>query len=265
MRLAQLLHQLYTTHAPSGREWSLICLVRDYLSMHVPEAKVKMDGWGNLYITKGTAERGYPTLCCHLDQVQTEHSKDFEVRKEEGVLYGWSTSRQCREGLGADDKNGIWVCLRCLKECEQLKVFMAVGEEKGCIGSNRADMTFFADSLYVLEPDCKGGQEIHTNLRGIPCASAEFETALEAERHGYIITDGKSTDLLALTLNGIGVSCANIPAGYYLPHKDEEYTVLAELEHCLDFILHTVQELRSRYPHEYKTETQKMIENLKNK
>lgn len=258
----QLLHSLYAIHAPTGCEWQLICFVRDYLSANVSEAEVRMDSWGNLYVTKGKSDVGYPLLCCHLDQVQTVHSEDFEVHEEDGMLYGWSNSRQCREGLGADDKNGIWVCLRCLEMCEHLKVFMAVGEEKGCIGSNRADMEFFADCLYALEPDCKGDKEIHTNLRGIPCASMEFEAALEVERHGYTFTEGKTTDLLALTLNGLGVSCANIPVGYYLPHKDEEYTVVAELEHCLDFVRHTVQTLRCRYPHEYKTETQKMIEKL---
>ena len=89
----QLLRQLYATHAPTDCEWPLIRLVRDYLATNVPEAEVRMDGWGNLYITKGTADRGYPTLCCHLDQVQTVHSDDFEVREEEGTLYGWSPSR----------------------------------------------------------------------------------------------------------------------------------------------------------------------------
>jgi len=133
---------------------------------------------------------------------------------------------------------------------------MAVGEEKGCIGSNRADMNFFSDSLYVLEPDCKGGTEIHTNLRGIPCASKEFEDALQAEIHGYSITDGKSSDILALTLNGIGVSCANIPAGYYLPHKDEEYTVIAELEHTYQYVKQTILRLDTRFPHVFKSETQ---------
>ena len=137
---------------------------------------------------------------------------------------------------------------------------MAVGEEKGCIGSNRADMSFFSDSLYVLEPDCKGGEEVHTNLRGIPCASADFEKVLQLEKYGYIITDGKSSDILALTLNNIGVSCANIPAGYYQPHKDDEYTVIAELEKCLSFVLDTINTLGKRFPHIYKSSTQLMAE-----
>lgn len=275
----ELLKQLYSIHAPYYREWPMICFIREYIRQHVPEAEVQMDSWGNLYIRKSadsslyalhsSLPSGYPTLACHLDQVQQLHSEDFEVRQENGTLYGWSEQHQRREGLGADDKNGIWVCLRCLEECPHLKVFMAVGEEKGCIGSNHADMSFFADSLYVLEPDCKGGEEIHTNLKGIPCANVEFEqalleagTSLFTLHSSFSITPGKGSDIFALTLNGIGVSCANIPAGYHLPHKDDEYTVVAELEHTLAFIRHFVTTEHRRFPHTYKTYTQQMIEEL---
>ena len=264
----ELLKQLYCIHSPFYREWPMICFIREYIRQHVPEADVQMDSWGNLYIQKGEGA-GYPILACHLDQVQELHSDDFSVKEENGKLYGWSEKNQQREGLGADDKNGIWVCLRCLEDCPRLKVFMAVGEEKGCIGSNHADMSFFADSLYLLEPDCKGGEELHTNLKGIPCASPEFEQALHETwvasftppfgGDGGGLTPGKGSDIFALTLNGIGVSCANIPAGYHLPHKDDEYTVIAELEHTLAFIQHFVTTERRRFPHTYKTYTQQMI------
>ena len=271
----ELLKQLYSIHAPTFHEWSLICFIREYIREHVPEAEVKMDGRGNLYVVKGEGFngskvqefKGYPTLACHLDQVQEVHSDDFCVKEKNGTLYGWSEANQQREGLGADDKNGVWICLRCLEECTCLKVFMAVGEEKGCIGSNRADMSFFSDSLYVLEPDCKGGEEIHTNLKDIPCASGEFGQALlEANSQlptvncQFTITPGKGSDIFALTLNGIGVSCANIPVGYYNPHKDDEYTVISELEHAFAFVRHFVTNEHRRFPHMYKTETQKAIE-----
>ena len=281
-----LLKQLYAIHSPSYYEWQMIQFVRSWIAVHVPEAEVRMDEWGNLYIKKDLNvndndnlngnEKGFPTLVCHLDQVQDVHSEDFCVKEENGTLYGWSEANQQREGLGADDKNGIWICLRCLEECPRLKVFMAVGEEKGCIGSNHADMSFFADSLYVLEPDCKGGEEIHTNLKGIPCASPEFEqTLLQFIIHNsssseatesitkFIISPGKGSDIFALTLSGIGVSCANIPCGYHLPHKDDEYTVIAELEHSLAYIRHFVTTEHRRFPHMYKTDTQKMIEEQK--
>ena len=251
-----LLKSLYQIHAPTYHEWPMIAFVMEYVKKHIPEAEVKMDGWGNLYFKNGECGEGYPTLVCHLDQVQKLHSEDFEVRQDGDKLYGWSEQNQHQEGLGADDKNGIWNCLRCLEECPRLKVFMAVGEEKGCIGSNRADMGFFDDSLYVLEPDCKGGEEVHTNLKEIPCASEKFIEALQLEAHGYTLTDGKGSDIFALTLNGIGVSCANIPAGYHLPHKDDEYTLISELEHTYHFIRHTINSLYERFPHTYKSETQ---------
>lgn len=256
----ELLTQLYGIHSPTGSEWEMICFVRQWISDNVPDALVKMDRLGNLYITKGEAENGYPMLVCHLDQVQTLHSDDFEVRQDGDKLYGWSERNQQQEGLGADDKNGIYVCLRCLEECPCLKVFMAVGEEKGCIGSNRADMNFFADSLYVIEPDCAGGEGPRVVLRGIPCASEAFVEALPLEAYGYALTEGKTTDILALTFSDIGVSCINVPAGYHNPHKDDEYTLLPELERCLAFVKQVVTTLHQRFPHQYRTETRQRAE-----
>ena len=118
----ELLTQLYGIHSPTGDEWEMICFVRQWISDNVPEATVRMDCLGNLYITKGETDEGYPTLVCHLDQVQTLHSDDFEVRQDGDKLFGWSESNQQQEGLGADDKNGIYVCLRCLQECPPLKI-----------------------------------------------------------------------------------------------------------------------------------------------
>ena len=251
-----LLSRLYTIHSATYHEWPMIIFVREYVKKHIPEAKVKMDSLGNLYISKGESAEGFPLLVCHMDQVQQLHSEDFEVRQDGDKLYGWSEQNQRQEGLGADDKNGIWICLRCLEECPCLKVFMTVGEEKGCIGSNHADMSFFADCFYVLEPDCKGGEEVHTNLKEIPCASEDFINVLQLEANGFMLTDGKGSDIFALTLNGIGVSCANIPAGYHLPHKDDEYTLISELEHSFEYVKQTVLRPDTRFPHIFKSETQ---------
>ena len=255
----ELLFQLYSIHSPSGNEKKMRKFILRYIRENCGNCAVTQDSVGNVFVTKGEAG-SYPCLASHIDQVQRNHSKDFEVIEGRDVVFGYSHKSREQQGLGADDKNGIFVCLRCLEECPRLKVFMAVGEEKGCIGSNRADMSFFEDSLYVLEPDCKGGEEVHTNLKEIPCASTEFIEALHLEVNNYTLTDGKGSDIFALTLNGIGVSCANIPAGYHLPHKDEEYTLISELKHSLEYIKQTIFRLTECYPHEYKSETQRIIE-----
>lgn len=256
----RLLSQLYSIHSETFREWPMICFVRDYIRANIPSATVRMDRFGNLYIKKGSDEGGLPTLACHMDQVQSIHSGDFTVREEDGMIYGWSESNGRREGLGADDKNGIWICLKCLEQCDKLKVFMAVGEEKGCYGSNRADMSFFKDSLYILEPDCKEGKDIHVVLRGIPSASEDFVEVLKAGDNGFEITPGGSTDIRALTLNNVGVSCANIPVGYHNPHKDDEYTFVSELMHSFEYIRDFVSKVKEKFPHTFIFETQRIIQ-----
>ena len=97
----ELLKQLYTIHSPFYREWPMICFIHEYIRQHVPEADVQMDSWGNLYVVKGEGLKvkdnelkGYPTLVCHLDQVQELHSDDFCVKEEDGTLYGWSEKNQ---------------------------------------------------------------------------------------------------------------------------------------------------------------------------
>lgn len=52
------------------------------------------------------------------------------------------------------------------------------------------------------------------------------------------------------------VSCINVPAGYHNPHKDDEYTLLPELERCMAFVKQVVTTLHQRFPHEYRSETQ---------
>ena len=114
-----LLRKLYSIYAPTGREWPMIQFVLDHLATHVPQAQVRIDDWGNLYIRRSRslmvnverlkvndqyAEGGFPVLCCHLDQAQKTRSEDFEVREEDGIITGFSPSRNAPEGLGADDK-----------------------------------------------------------------------------------------------------------------------------------------------------------------
>lgn len=76
---------------------------------------------GNLYMTRGISET-YPCIVAHLDQVQREHSKDFKAIETEDIIFGYSPKNRKREGLGADDKNGIWIALKCLEKYECIKV-----------------------------------------------------------------------------------------------------------------------------------------------
>ena len=122
----ELLKQLYKIHSPSGNERVMKKFIRKYVRKHIPDVKIETDRKGNLYLIKGVAET-YPCIVAHLDQVQREHSKDFIPVETKELFFGYSPGHRRQEGLGADDKNGVWIALRCLKKYKTLKSSFVCG------------------------------------------------------------------------------------------------------------------------------------------
>ena len=92
-----------------------------------------------------------------------------------------------------------------------------------------------------------------TSASTFRCRRYTAMTSASKRRTVHSTAGAKQTN--NVTINGIGVSCANIPAGYHNPHKDDEYTVIAELEHTLTYILQTMTRLQKRFPHTYLSAT----------
>lgn len=247
MKDFNLLRSLYEIHSQSGQEKKMRRFVK---RMAVQRgADVVQDVHGNLYVTKGVADT-YPCICAHLDQVQHIHSKDFTVYKQDDIIFAYSAKSKMQQGLGADDKNGIWIALELLDVLDVLKCAFFVGEETGCFGSSQADMEFFNDVRYCIEPDRRNGSDLITDISGEIC-SEDFLSAIDYEDFGYKPTTGLLTDVEELCERGVGVSCINISCGYYSPHTDEECTSWSELCNAFDFALHICTKLTDVYPHTY--------------
>lgn len=245
----QLLKQLYAVHSPSGQEQNIRKFIKQYVCENIPSAEIANDKIGNIYITKGVSDT-YPCIVAHLDQVQKLHSKDFRAIETQDIIFGYSASNRRQEGLGADDKNGIWIALQCLMKYDTLKVAFFVGEEVGCIGSSAADLSFFSDCRFVIEPDRRGHSDLITEIGWISLCSDEFATGIQPERFGYKPTDGLMTDIETLRDNGLAISCINLSCGYYEPHTDREFTVKRDLLNCLDFVQHIIEHCTAVYAHE---------------
>ena len=246
----QLLIDLYKTFSPTGKEQGMKKFIIQWVKDHCRNTMIAKDEKGNLYITKGKADT-YPCLCAHMDQVQRHHAPDFEVYRSEDILFGYSKQNKAYQGLGADDKNGIWVCLKCLERYDALKVAFFVEEEAGCVGSQKAVMSFFDDCRYVLQIDRKNGGDFISTIGGwTPLCSREFIEAVQPLEFGYHEEAGLMTDVEALKENGLKVSAANISCGYYNPHTDTEFTLYSELEHCLHFVEHIIETCLDVYQHE---------------
>lgn len=244
-----LLKELYGISAQTHQEKDMIAFVSTKLS----ELGVtfEVDEAGNIYATKGKSGT-YPCLAAHLDEVHPLREEGYEticVRDE--FIMGFNSGKREFNGIGADDKNGIWVCLKCLEKYENLKCIFFVGEEQGCIGSRQADMKFFDDCRFVIQCDRKGNSDFISNIYGNPLCSTEFINAASLERNGYKETEGMQTDVQTLRQRGLEISCANISCGYYYPHTPHEMTNIADLEKCLTFVQHIVENCREVYTYKY--------------
>lgn len=246
----ELLKDLYKVYSPSGSERKMKKFIYRWVAQNLAGCvvKVKTDNAGNLYITRGKADT-YPCVVAHLDQVQKWHSRDFRAELAGDIIVGYSMDNRRQEGLGADDKNGIWVALNCLKKYAVMKVALFVQEEVGCVGSNKADMHFFKNCRYVLQCDRRNGGDLITDVWGQMC-SDEFLLATNYQAFGYKEAHGMMTDVATLRSNGLKVSAVNISCGYYAPHTDEEFTVWSELQNCLAFVENIIENCLDVYPYE---------------
>lgn len=245
----ELLKSLYEIHSPSGSEKKLKRFIKRWVANNIEGVVCTWDNSGNVYFTKGESET-YPVVVAHLDQVQKAHAKDFKAVITEGIIFGYSPSEKEYQGLGADDKNGLWIALKCLQTFDVIKVAFFVGEEIGCVGSSKCDMNFFADARFVVEPDRRGGNDLITEISCMDIASEAFLNSFDYASFGYKKTSGMMTDVLELTERGVGVSCINMSCGYYNPHTDEEFTVISDLLNALDLVEHIITTCTDVYPHD---------------
>lgn len=246
----ELLKQLYKLHSPSGNERAMKRFIRKYIRKHIPDTEIRTDRKGNLYVIKGMAGT-YPCIVAHLDQVQRGHSRDFIPIETRELIFGYSPKNRKQEGLGADDKNGIWIALKCLEQYAALKVALFVEEETGCRGSAEADLDFFKDVRFVIQPDRRGYKDLITTIGWTDLCSDEFLKAVGYEKFGYQETEGMMTDILTLKERGLEVSCINLGCGYYEPHTDQEFTVKKDLLNCLKLVEHIIENCTGVYSHIY--------------
>lgn len=246
----ELLKQLYKIHSMSGREKKMKRYVRKWIAANVPDAKMSNDKLGNIYVVRGESET-YPVVVAHLDQVQNDHSRDFQALQAGEIIIGYSPKSRAQQGLGADDKNGVWIALQCLLKYDCIKIALFVSEEIGCVGSSGANMSFFEDARFVLQCDRRGAHDLITTAGWTDLCSPDFVKAIQPELFGYKEAEGMLTDVLTLKENGLAVSCINMSCGYYEPHTDVEFTNVPDLLNCLAFVEHIIETCTDVYPHEY--------------
>lgn len=242
------LKKLYSIHSKSGKEGNMRKYIMKYCRQ-IENTKVVSDNVGNVYVTKGTSDI-YPCIASHIDQVQTRHANDFQVYDAGDVLFGYSKSQREQQGLGADDKNGIWIALKCLRKYDNIKCVFFVGEEIGCVGSSACDISFFDDCRFVLQCDRRGNDDFITNIGCQQLCSEQFVKDAQIDLFGYHEEHGMMTDVETLRSRGVTCSCCNMSCGYYNPHTDEEITNVDDLINCLALVEHIIENCVGDYTYQ---------------
>ena len=164
----------------------------------------------------------YPTIVCHIDTVHDINLYSI-VRRHGDILYSIDAKTYQRTGIGGDDKVGVWIALQCLHALPHCKAVFFKDEEVGCVGSSKADFSFFDDSTIVLECDRQKMGDFVTSISGTTLCDDKLLDLIEPllTKYGRSACSGGLTDVLQIANNTL-VQTANINCGYYFPHTDNE-------------------------------------------
>lgn len=252
-----LLQNLYLINSKSGMEEEMADFILAYVESraslpNAPICKIQTDVKGNILITSGKADK-YPCLCAHMDEVHTS-PHDKIVMVYQNFMFGFSPSRKSFVGIGADDKNGIYIALKALDELPAVKLLFTVEEETGGGGAYAVNIKkWLNDVRYVIQCDRRGKSDFITSISGTKLVSKEFKKDAGAilKQYGFKETYGMFTDVGVLKTEGLKVSCCNISCGYYGPHTDSEITDLNDLENTFQAVMDVCKTLTKEYPHSY--------------
>jgi hypothetical protein len=232
----KLLYELYKTHSPSGKEESIIELIGSEL-MEM-EVDFDVDEYGQIYkLIPDT-----PLLCAHMDQIPC--AKYATVIKRNGSVISGNGN------LGADDKNGIWIILKLLKEFKDKVSFLfTVCEEsggQGCIEFTKKFEEELKSIKYGLVFDRRGYNDCIGTFNEY--CSHDFERDLKPVMYKYKYEPAMGVfsdcDNLADHISVVNISC-----GYYSSHTEKEFTVVTDLMNALHFgksILKTITKSYSK-------------------
>ena len=211
---------MYKILSPSHKESDMSL----YIQNHLKDIGVsfEVDRYGQVFSIKP----GTPILSAHMDQVQ--RIAPDKIVEDDGYLYGFN--KHCQVGLGADDKNGIWIILKILQEIDQdtISFIFSSGEEAG----GKVGEILLSNHPYCIVLDRKGSGDIIGVSNQYCCQDFQDEVERVGQEFGYTPTTGVFSD--ANSISNL-IPCVNISVGYYNAHTDHEYTSIKDLSNSLNF------------------------------
>lgn len=169
-------------------------------------------------------------LCAHMDTVFPKPPETFYYDSSAGVL--WSP-----QGLGADDRAGLFVIIQLLEKGYKPSIILTDMEERGGIGAEALTRRFpecpFEDCRAIIQLDRQGKNDAVY----YDCDNEDFEKLITS--YGFKTDWGTFTDISIIAPKWM-IAAVNLSVGYYDEHTRAEtlrmrelYKTITRVEHML--------------------------------
>jgi hypothetical protein len=161
-------------------------------------------------------------LVAHMDTVHDLLPDKIEYDEKKDAI-------SCVEGIGGDDRCGIYMILEIVKNYN-CSVLFCEDEEVGGVGARKFIQTDLAKELqfnYAIELDRKGSNDAVF----YDCDNEDFEEFITKDFYNTAFGSFSDISVVAPFLKCAAV---NLSCGYYNAHTKSEYVVLNEMERSIE-------------------------------
>ena len=183
-------------------------------------------------------------LVAHLDTVfDKDRYKNKEIYVDHEHQIMWSP-----QGLGTDDRAGVFAILKLLKMGYKTYIIFTQGEEDGCLGAKALVRRFpkspWKKLKYILQLDRRGEQDcVFYN-----CDNPDFTEYVES--FGFITDWGSFSDISEIA-PAWGTAAANLSVGYWDEHSYCERVALSWLEQTIEKVKKMLDVCNEAQKYEY--------------
>lgn len=156
-------------------------------------------------------------LTAHMDTVHHDNCTIVCTSEDGNVVMS-------PQGIGGDDRCGIYMCLRIL-ETHHCSVLFTEDEEIGCVGAHKFTKTDYKPKQlnYIIEFDRKNANDAVF----YDCDNKDFEEFITTDT-GFKTAYGSCSDISYVAPH-LRVAAVNFSCGYYNPHTQHEYVKYDEM------------------------------------
>lgn len=177
------------------------------------------------------AEGNIPiALVAHMDTVFPRPATEVFYDRQKNVI--WSP-----EGLGADDRAGIFSIIQILKRGLRPHIILTTDEEKGALGAEKLAIIDcpFAELCYVIQLDRRGADDCVF----YSCDNEEFTQYIE--NFGFVEAIGSFSDI-SVICPAWKIAGVNLSVGYRDEHSVSEILFVGQMLNTIDKVIKMLQE-----------------------